>query len=95
MPTSAVFQLYRSVLYTQGYKIKIVFYQIVPSDKYFQKVTSPNAILITQKKLMMKQNTHHQMAKHKLQYWYIKNAYKSSHLMMTDDSPKEFTIYNQ
>jgi hypothetical protein len=31
MPTSAVFQLYRSVLYTQGYKIKIVFYQIVPS----------------------------------------------------------------
>jgi hypothetical protein len=68
MPTSAVFQLYRSVLYTQGYKIKIVFCQIVPSDKYFQKVTSPNAILITKKKLMMKQNTHHQMAKHKLQY---------------------------
>jgi hypothetical protein len=32
---------------------------------------------------MMKQNTHHQMAKHKLQYWYIKNAYKSSHLMIT------------
>ena len=53
MPTSAVFQLYCSVLYTQGYKIKKKNSQIVPSDKYFKKVTtcSPNAILITQKKI--------------------------------------------
>jgi hypothetical protein len=77
LPTCAVLaeksvgQLLTSIgLFPLGKVVKIVdfFYQIVPSDKYFQKVTSPNAILITQKKLMMKQNTHHQMAKHKLQY---------------------------